>query len=240
MAALDFGMALARGMLPTSEKAQKDLINLAGGRNIFKSEDWWSKQVDKQIKEGYREVAHTSKEFLTASGDYLPGKRNVSTSYVQSSPFGLITYSGGSGPLAQSAPSYNPIFGYSGGWQQRTSVSYDAPEGAIFTVDPRTRQKQYISRDIDVFGSSGFPGSSRKDYTASELKDIEKSAKAGAKKLKSQTEASKSAQKKLRRGTGGLMGKARLPGELPSTGLPELGSVGLGLEQGTLGGKVKL
>ena len=40
MAALDFGMALARGMLPTSEKAQKDLANLAGGRNIFKSEDW--------------------------------------------------------------------------------------------------------------------------------------------------------------------------------------------------------
>ena len=57
MAALDFGMALARGMLPTSEKAQKDLMNLAGGRNVFKSEDWWNQQVDKQISEGYRTVA---------------------------------------------------------------------------------------------------------------------------------------------------------------------------------------
>ena len=237
MAALDFGMALARGMLPKSETAQRDLINLAGGRNIFKSEDWWNKAVDKQIKEGYREVAHTSKEFLTASGDYLPGKRNVSTTYGRTifGQFSPIT-----GPFGMPyTPSYGP-FGLSGGVEARTSVSYEAPEGAVFTVDPRTRQKQYISRDIDVFGSSGFPGSSRKDYTASELKDIEKSAKAGAKKLKSQTEASKSAQKKLRRGTGGLMGKARLPGELPSTGLPELGSVGLGLEQGTLGGKVKL
>jgi len=240
MAALDFGMALARGMLPTSEKAQKDLINLAGGRNIFKSEDWWSKQVDKQIKEGYREVAHTSKEFLTASGDYLPGKRNVSTSYVQSSPFGLITYSGGSGPLAQSAPSYNPIFGYSGGWQQRTSVSYDAPEGAIFTVDPRTRQKQYISRDIDVFGSSGFPGSSRKDFTAGELKDIEKAAESGAARVKAETEATKASQRRLRRGTGGIVAKALLPGEKPATGLPALGQTGLGLGTATLGKGLKI
>jgi hypothetical protein len=29
-------------------------MNLAGGRNIFKSEDWWNKAVDKQISSGYR------------------------------------------------------------------------------------------------------------------------------------------------------------------------------------------
>ena len=110
MAALDFGMALARGMLPTSEKAQKDLLNLAGGRNIFKSEDWWNKAVDKQIKEGYRTVASQNKEFLMPTGEYKAGTTQTSTSYVQSSPFGLMTYSGGSGPFAPSAPSYNPIF----------------------------------------------------------------------------------------------------------------------------------
>ena len=69
MAALDFGMALARGMLPKSESAQKDLLNLAGGRNIFKSEDWWNKAVDKQISEGYRTVERQDKEFLMPSGE---------------------------------------------------------------------------------------------------------------------------------------------------------------------------
>ncbi len=70
MAALDFGMALSRGMLPQSEKAQKDLLNLAGGRNVFKSEDWWQQQVDKQISEGYREAERTAKDYLMPSGEY--------------------------------------------------------------------------------------------------------------------------------------------------------------------------
>lgn len=38
--------------------------------------------------------------------------------YYMNSPFGIQYYSGGSGPFAQQAPSYNPIFGYSGGWQR--------------------------------------------------------------------------------------------------------------------------
>ena len=232
MAALDFGMALARGMLPKSEKAQKDLLNLAGGRNIFKSEDWWSKQVDKQISEGYRTVESQNKEFLMPTGEYQPGKKETRTSY------GIMTMGQFSPVSGQFGMPYRPSYsiggGLGGGVTARTSTSYIAPEGAIFTVDPKTKEKQYTSRFYDVYGSK------REDYTAGELSDIEKAAKAGANKLKSQTEASKSAQKKLRRGTGGLMGKARLPGELPSTGLPELGSVGLGLEQGTLGGKVKL
>jgi len=237
MAALDFGMALARGMLPKSETAQRDLINLAGGRNIFKSEDWWNKAVDKQIKEGYREVAHTSKEFLTASGDYLPGKRNVSTTYGRTifGQFSPIT-----GPFGMPyTPSYGP-FGLSGGVEARTSVSYEAPEGAVFTVDPRTRQKQYISRDIDVFGSSGFPGSSRKDFTAGELKDIEKAAESGAARVKAETEATKASQRRLRRGTGGIVAKALLPGEKPATGLPALGQTGLGLGTATLGKGLKI
>lgn len=226
MAALDFGMALARGMLPTSESAQRDLLNLAGGRNVFKSEDWWNKAVDKQISSGYREVERRGKEYLMPSGEY---QREATQTGFESGRW----VSGIFGSTFIPGPSYGPFFGM-GGRSGRTTTSYVAPEGAVFTLDPRTREKQYTTRDIDIFGTN------RKDFSAGELSDIESSAKSGAKKLKSQTEASKSAQKKLRRGTGGLMGKARLPGELPSTGLPELGSVGLGLEQGTLGGKVKL
>jgi len=229
MAALDFGMALARGMLPTSEKAQKDLLDLAGGRNVFKSEDWWNKAVDTQISSGYRK-GEMATAYRTTSGEYKVGRRTTST---------------------YTPPLYAFGYGTGGG----TSVSYGIPEDAVITgYTPPPRYTGYMSifssgygrgptgpqpiydtKQVEVFGQAG-----RKDYTAGELSDIERAAKAGAKKLKSQTEASKSAQKKLRRGTGGLMGKARLPGELPSTGLPELGSLGLGLEQGTLGGKVKL
>jgi hypothetical protein len=228
MAALDFGMALARGMLPKSEKAQKDLLNLAGGRNIFKSEDWWNQQVDKQISEGYRTVERQDKEFLMPSGEYQPGQRQVSTTYGRTimGQFSPVT-----GPFGMPyQPSYHPLFGYGGGIQARTSVSYKAPEGAVFTVDPRTKEKQYTSRDFDVFGK-------REDYTAGELSDIETSAKAGAKKLKSQTEASKASQKRLRRGTGGLIGKAVTPQD---TGLSPLGVTGLGLETDTLGRKFQL
>ena len=226
MAALDFGMALARGMLPKSEKAQKDLMNLAGGRNIFKSEDWWNQQVDKQISEGYRTVERQDKEFLMPSGEYQPGERQVSTTYGRTimGQFSPVT-----GPFGMPyQPSYHPFFGYGGGIQARTSVSYKAPEGAVFTTDPRTREKQYTSRDFDVFGK-------REDYTAGELSDIEKAAEAGAARAKKQTEQAKASQKRLRRGTGGLAAKAILPGDKPATGLPALGETGLGLGTATLG-----
>lgn len=223
MAALDFGMALARGMLPKSEKAQKDLMNLAGGRNIFKSEDWWNTQVDKQIKEGYRTVAHQNKEFLMPSGEYQPGERQTSTTYGR-------TIMGQFSPVSYT-PSYSPIFGYGGGLQARTSVSYKAPEGAVFTIDPKTKEKQYTSRFYDVFGTN------REDYTAGELSDIEAGAKAGASRAKRQTEQAKSAQRRLRKGTGGLLAKAATPED---TGLPSLGQGGLGLTASILGSETKL
>ena len=232
MAALDFGMAMARGMLPTSEKAQKDLLNLAGGRNIFKSEDWWNQAVDKQISEGYRTVERQDKEFLMPSGEYQPGQRQVSTTYGRTIMGQFSPVTGQFGMPYQ--PSYSPIFGYGGGISRRTSVSYKAPEGAVFTIDPRTREKQYTSRDFDVFGSK------REDYTSGELSDIERSAEAGAKRIKAQSEASKASQRRLRRGTGGLVGKARLPGDAPSTGLPELGTTGLGMTAGLFGADIKL
>jgi hypothetical protein len=219
-------MALARGMLPTSETAQKDLINLAGGRNIFKSEDWWNTQVDKQISEGYRTVERQDKEFLMPSGEYQPGKRQVSTTYGRTI---MGQFSPATGPFGMPyQPSYHPIFGYGGGIQARTSVSYKAPEGAVFTVDPRTREKQYTSRDFDVFGK-------REDYTAGELSDIESSAKAGAKRAKRETAQAETSKKRLTRGTGGLAAKARPVGAEATTGLPELGTGGLQLGTTSLG-----
>jgi len=222
MAALDFGMALARGMLPTSEKAQKDLLNLAGGRNIFKSEDWWNKAVDKQIKEGYRTVESQNKEFLMPTGEYKAGTKQTSTSYGTYSPlwgWQALSYT----------PTYSPFFGYGGGASARTSTSYIAPEGAIFTVDPKTKEKQYTSRFYDVYGSK------REDYTAGELSDIEKAAKAGASRAKQEAAKAETAKKRLTRGTGGLAAKAIPVGGNGGTGLPELGAGGLQLGATSLG-----
>jgi len=230
MAALDFGMALARGMLPTSEKAQKDLLNLAGGRNIFKSEDWWNKAVDKQIKEGYRTVESQNKEFLMPTGEYKAGTKQTSTSYGRTMFGQFYPISGQFGQPY--VPSYSPIFGYGGGVEARTSTSYIAPEGAVFTVDPKTKEKQYTSRFYDVYGSK------REDFTAGELSDITASAKRGAEQAKRIAAESKATRKK--RGTGGVLAKARIEGEGPATGLPALGEGGLGITESILGGGIKL
>ena len=216
MAALDFGMALARGMLPTSEKAQKDLANLAGGRNIFKSEDWWNKAVDKQISEGYREVERTAKDYLMPSGEYQREKTQTSFQSGRWTTWGNMTY-------FTPGPSYGPFFGMGGG-SGRTSTSYVAPEGAV------KQGGQFVTRDIPIFGE-------RKDFTAGELSDIESSARRGAEEAKRETAASKAGRKRLARGTGGLVGKAVGP---DTTGLPSLGSGGLGVTASLLGTETKL
>ena len=224
MAALDFGMALARGMLPKSELAQKDLLNLAGGRQVFKSEDWWNKAVDKQISEGYRAIERTGKEYLMPSGEY---QREETQTSFQSGRY-VSGIAGLPGYFVE-GPSYHGIGGYGGAPSGRTVTSYVAPEGALFTEDPRTREKKYTTRDIDIFGTS------RKDYTAGELSDIEKAAKAGASRAKQEAAKAETAKKRLTRGTGGLAAKAIPIGGNGGTGLPELGTGGLQLGQTSLG-----
>lgn len=214
MAALDFGMALARGMLPSSEKAQKDLLNLAGGRNIFKSEDWWQKQVDEQISSGYRKYKEEGREYLLPSGEYQLGRRDVNVSYRPPAPSGPFGYTSSGSSIYPSSPTAALM----GGWTAQTSISY---------VDP-TGGRSLSSRPVDVYEGRTY-------FTGGELSDIEAEAKAGATRAKKQTEQAKASQKRLRRGTGGLAAKAILPGDKPATGLPALGETGLGLGTATLG-----
>lgn len=189
---MDFGMALARGMLPTSAKAQQDLISQAGGRNIFKSEDWWNQAVDKQIKEGYET---TRKE----------------TQYLQAPTyFGSMQMS-----QARFVPARDTMYGIQ-----------VAPPNLVYDRSPMLGGKP-ITRTVDV--------KETKDFTAGELSDIEASAKAGAQRAKKQTAQATAAQKRLRRGTGGLAAKARPVGSEVTTGLPALGVGGLGLGATTLG-----
>ena len=218
MAALDFGMALARGMLPKSKKAQKDLANLAGGRNIFKSEDWWNKAVDKQISKGYRESERTAKDYLMPSGEYQREQTQTSFQSGRWTTWGNMTY-------FTPGPSYGGISGFFGQPSGRTVTSYVAPEGAV------KQGGQFVTRDIPIYGTSP----TRKDFTAGELKDIESSAKAGASRAKQEAAKAETAKKRLTRGTGGLAAKARPVGAEATTGLPELGAGGLQLGATSLG-----
>ena len=51
--ALDFGMALSKGLIAPQKSLQDEVRKLAGDQ--FKSEDWWNKQLDRQIKKGITE-----------------------------------------------------------------------------------------------------------------------------------------------------------------------------------------
>ena len=221
MAALDFGMAMARGMLPTSEEAQKDLLNLAGGRNIFKSEDWWNKAVDEQISSGYRKVKEEGREFLLPSGEYQLGRRNVSSSYTRpapSGPFGSMQSSQSSNPFFRPAQPSSPLQAVMMGYTVNTNVSYEDPTGG----------RALSSRPVDVYEGRTY-------FTGGELSDIERSAEAGSKRAKREAAQAETSKKRLTRGTGGLAAKARPVGAKATTGLPELGTGGLQLGTTSLG-----
>lgn len=212
MAALDFGMALARGMLPKSEKAQKDLMNLAGGRNIFKSEDWWNAQVDKQIEEGVRKQ-EAATAYRMPSGKYQTGVRR------------------------EASPGY-----YASMMGQSPSITYEPPKGAVVTGTKIVGSPGIVSglfsyAEAPVYDTKPTTAflEDRKYFTSGELSDIEAGAKAGAKRAKREAEAAKKSSKRARRGTSGLAGKARPVGSKAVTGLPELGSGGLQIGETTLG-----
>ena len=68
MAAFDYRMALARGLVPPIKEAQQGILKSAGGDNVFKSEAWWNEQYDKTIDQGISETK-TRTEYL--AGGYF-------------------------------------------------------------------------------------------------------------------------------------------------------------------------
>ena len=175
MAALDFGMALAKGLISPVKQQQEETLKLAGGRNVFKSEDWWNKQLDRQIQSKV-ESPITLKEW------FVPGGYGGSWIRQQKDP---------AGRLSKSPQSYTQL------------------------REIQTTEQRYLNPE--------------------ELSQITATAKKSAQQLKKQTEASKAAQKRLTRGTGGLAAKAIPVGTSGGTGLPELGTGGLQLGQTSLG-----
>ena len=181
MAALDYGMALARGLIAPQKELQAEVKKLAG--NSFKTDEWWNKQLDRQIKEGISETKQR-------------------TEYLAGGSFGL----GNNWSAAQTGGTViNPYPGAVYGFGQS---------------GPQTRTVSYQEQ---------------RDLTADELKSIENQSKDTSKKIKSAARRSSKEGERKVRGTGGLMGRVKSNDRGLSAKLPELGSMGLGINKTFLG-----
>ena len=180
MAALDYGMALARGLIAPQKELQAEVKKLAG--DSFKTDEWWNKQLDRQIKEGISET-------------------KTRTEYLAGGYFG----SGNSWRASQGNSFMNPYPNAVNIWGQS---------------GPQTRTVSYQEQ---------------RDLTAGELKAIENQSKDTSKKIKSAARRSSKEGERKVRGTGGLMGRVKSNDRGLSAKLPELGSMGLGINKTFLG-----
>lgn len=210
MAALDFGMAKARGLIAPSTQYETDVIAKAGGRNVFKSEDWWNKQLDIGVKEGRFKESVTER---VAPGTFA-GRGSFQNlvrqkGYESATPVyeeRYIRRSRGAGPQ------YLPI--------------------STPNVDPRRYMKQsYLI---------GYDAVKRTTASQSDLDAITAASQASTRRAQAEVEKVKASRKRLSRGTGGLIAKAITPGTKADTGLPQLGETGLGIGTAMLGEMVKL
>jgi len=182
--ALDFGMALSKGLVAPQKELQEELRKLAG--NQFKSEEWWNKQLDRQIKEGVTKTK-TKTQYLAMPTNIYGGQ----PSYVD-----------GTGANAGSMFGNNPR----------------AYRRGMF--DPiQTRQVEYQEQ---------------RELNVGELKAIESQAKERTRLSKRATAQDKKG-KRTARGSSGLMGRSTRKDEGLATGLPALGSLGLGIGKTKLG-----
>tara|TARA_R110000803_G_scaffold98732_3_gene166834 strand:- start:3521 stop:4114 length:594 start_codon:yes stop_codon:yes gene_type:complete len=83
--ALDYRMALARGLVPPVKKAEESILKAAGGDNVFKSEAWWNEQYDKSIDKGWvtkADVDIMQTQYLTSASMGTPGGYKAATGNI--------------------------------------------------------------------------------------------------------------------------------------------------------------
>jgi hypothetical protein len=68
MAALDYGMALARGLIAPQKELQAEVKKLAG--DSFRTDEWWNKQLDRQIKAGFTETSRLGPTAFNGRGTF--------------------------------------------------------------------------------------------------------------------------------------------------------------------------
>jgi len=210
MAALDFGMALARGLVAPHAGYQETVKSAAGGVGIFKSEDWWNKQLDQGIKQGFNETV-TSRLGPTAFNgrgtfDYKVKQKGYdSATPIYEEYYGRRGRAGGPEQLPINTPNVNPRF-----YTVRTRViGYDATKVQDVTQGVLSKISAQSKRQGEIIKAEGAK------------------QKAGNKRLSRATGGLLAKSPIL-----GLEGMA--------TGLPILGEGGLGIGSSSLGGKTRL
>ena len=208
MAAFDYRMALARGLVPPIKEAQQEILKSAGGDNTFKSEAWWNEQYDKVIDKGTQKL-ETGTEYKTKSGDYVLGERR--------------RYSTGG-------------FGITG-ISSTMQTSYAAPKDAVITgYNPGmyfgAGTPRYDTRSVQVAGPD------RKDLTQAQLNSIVADQKDQIAKTKREASKDTGKAKRKGRAVGGLLSKAKpVEVKGLATALPDLGVQSLYGSDSTLGAK---
>lgn len=212
MASLDFGMAKSRGLIVPFAQYETDIIKKAGGRGVFKSEDWWNKELDAAIKKGKFEEKETTR--INDPRFFSPKHRGQ-----QSWSFQRMVESKG-------YESATPIY------QEKYSkrVRGRGPQFLPITTPNVDRNRYGIIKEV-----IGFDATKTKDVTENILNKVTAQSKRRVKDIKRETATESASRSRLRRGTGGLMAKARPFGDKPQTGLPALGAGGLGITASLLG-----
>jgi|DEB0MinimDraft_6_1074348.scaffolds.fasta_scaffold00325_18 hypothetical protein len=211
MASLDFGMAKTRGLIVPFAQYETDIIKKAGGRGVFKSEDWWNKELDAAIKKGKFEEKTTERV-----GPNVFGARNRGE---WSKPFSYFLAREG---YESATPVMEKYYQRRGRGGRPGTLPITTPN-----VDPRF----YMVREKRI----GWDATKTKDVTEDILNKVTAQSKRRVKDIKRETATESSSRSRLRRGTGGLMAKARPFGDKPQTGLPALGAGGLGITASLLG-----
>jgi hypothetical protein len=125
MAAFDYRMALAKGLVPPIKEAQENILKSAGGDNVFKSESWWNEQYDKTIDKGFTETSRLGPTAFNGRGtfDYKVKQKGYdSATPIYEEYYGRRGRGGGPEQLPINTPNVNPKF-----YTVRTRVTgYDA------------------------------------------------------------------------------------------------------------------
>jgi hypothetical protein len=207
MAALDYGMALARGLIAPQKELQAEVKKLAG--DSFRTDEWWNKQLDRQIKAGFTETSRLGPTAFNGRGtfDYKVKQKGYdSATPIYEEYYGRRGRGGGPAQLPINTPNVNPKF-----YTVRTRVTgYDATktrglnEAELKSIE---NQSKDTSKKIKIAARRSSKAEERKVRGTGGLMGRVKSNDRGL--------------------------SAKLP-ELGGMG-PELGSMGLGINKTFLG-----
>ena len=207
MAALDYGMALARGLIAPQKELQAEVKKLAG--DSFRTDEWWNKQLDRQIKAGFTETSRLGPTAFNGRGtfDYKVKQKGYdSATPIYEEYYGRRGRAGGPEQLPINTPNVNPKF-----YTVRTRVTgYDAT---------KTR------------GLNEAELKSIENQSKDTSKKIKSAARRSSKAEERKVRGTGGLMGRVKSNDRGL--SAKLP-ELGGMG-PELGSMGLGINKTFLG-----